>query len=385
MTVYTIGLILPLLFYILVFAIEQFTKKSCAKIDESFSRILFIYYTFFTIFRGTSVGTDLHNYVRRYYLMSQYDFSSITVWHERWNFEYGFLFINKVLGYVNNSPQIFILVSGLFILATTHWAIKKYSLSPCLSYYFYVVFIFWATSLNLVRLFIAMSICLMSISCIKEKKLKRYIILVLAAALIHRSSIIFLILYPFCKVKINLRRIMLFFSGCAFVYILGKNLIGIAIRGFSSLYYEKYSDRIGSGSGNGMLLLLIFVFAVCYLNEIYGSKEGIKSSSNKMFEEKLSYNDIWLHMVLLAIAFNVVALKLEIAARMMWFFKLGLLFLIPNTFRFYNARRKGDIFLFLGFIMVCLILPVIYYHSSMVTDNFGIVPFVFFGNTLIAY
>ena len=158
------------------------------------------------------------------------------------------------------------------------------------------------------------------------------------------------------------------------MYIYGDQFIKFAVRIFSSIYYEKYAENIGSGSGNGMLILLIFIFVVCYINE---SRRNV-GCINQYAMEKIGYNDIWLHMLLLAILFNFVALRLEIAARIMWFFKPALIFLIPNTFRYYRLKSKSDYVLFIGILIVCIVLPFIYYSSSIKIDNFGIVPYEFF-------
>lgn len=378
MAVYTVSLIMPMAFYVLGTVIRKTTNKSVRQLEKFFSLILLIFYLSLSCFRADSVGTDLGNYLKRYVYIGEASWLEFPSFNSRWGFEYGFLIFCKLISYINKSEQFFLIVTSLFVLGNLFYAIKKYSLNSCLSYYFFVVFLYFGTSMNLIRLFMALSICILSIDKIVEKDLKKFIIIILIASLFHTSALVFLVLYPFCRIKISKDTLVIFAVGCFLIYFLGDTVILFLLKNITSYYYARYAEGIGSGSGTGMLLLLVMIFAYCFWNQTrIGNKGAVYAEKNgmKKFDE---YHSIWMHMLLLAIALNMLALRLMVAGRLMWYMKISLIFLLPNTFQMLSAKNKSDILAGALFIVCCIILPIIYYNNMMNVDNAGIVPYFFY-------
>ena len=374
--VYTLGLIIPLVYCILCYLLSTYTGKSTHNIDRILSGTLFLYYTIFTMLRADYVGTDLHNYIRRFQLIGNAGWEYIQYWHDRWSFEYGFIALNKLLSLINKNERFFIIVISVFTQAIIFKAIKRYSKSPSFSYFVYVVFVFWATSLNLVRLFLSISICLLSLEHIKKNEIFQFCIIVILAGTIHSSALVFLLLYPLSKVKLSNKLILLFITGCVLLNILVESILPSIIRFFSSIYYQRYAGGLGTGSGQGMLMLLIAILAVCYFN--YTSIEK-KNTENSLYEQDFMREyDLWIKMLMLGIVFNIVAMRLEIAARMMWYFKIGLLFLLPNTLLNFEIRVKHNTAIKVFFLLIIIVALIVYYNSAMLTDNFGITPYAFY-------
>lgn len=369
--VYTIGLILPVIFYIGYGVLENISHKSISIVKDFMGDILFLYYLVLTIFRNVSVGADTPVYFARYSIINSFDWTALQSFHEAWAFEYGFLVINKLLGFISENPYFLLISAGTFILFSFRYAIRKYSMNPFLSYYFFVVLVFFATSMNIMRLFIAMSICIYSIKYINEKKIYKFLLLVILASTFHFSSIIFMISYLINYFKLSRYNLIVFSVSMVVLYIVKGLFLVKLIGAFSSVYAERYAQDITSGSGLGMLLFLIGTISIALIyRNMYISNDLHKN-------DKYRYLDLWIKMLLLAIPFNIVALDIEIAARMMWYFKLAVLFLIPNVLEDIKLNSYSKIIFFFISIIFLLVTPLFYYFPSMSSDNFGINPYKF--------
>ena len=114
--------------------------------------------------------------------------------------EKGYLIVNYILSFCGVTDYL-IVQTVICYLSFVFWAIAfwryrgKCNLSMMIlllwsNYYFFV------TYAGLIRIFMALPIALMSFDCISKKKLLRFCILVLFAAMFHRSALILFLLIP---------------------------------------------------------------------------------------------------------------------------------------------------------------------------------------------
>lgn len=134
------------------------------------------------------VGTDYTNtYV--------YTFNQILFNVENVRIDFGFYLLNKIIiFFTDNSQWVFIITSFImsyFVCRT----VQEQSRLPWLSFLIYICGTFYFFSLNGIRQAIAIAIFYYSLKYLKEKNLKKYLLLNLIGFLFHNTAILFVLLY----------------------------------------------------------------------------------------------------------------------------------------------------------------------------------------------
>lgn len=365
MIIYHICLIMPLCFHALAKKITGIKfvflgKEKTVETQRMFAWFIFLFFLLVSAGRDISVGTDLGRYTARFQIVGKDTWSNLVLANKRYGFEYGYLIFTKLLYMINPSIRFYIFATSIIIQGALFYAILKYSKAPCISYYIYTLFGFYQTSLNLTRLFMALVILLFAIEAIEKRRPIVFALIVLLAASFHTSALAFMPVYPICRKRITPVMCLLYLGGSAATYVLGSTILRFVFSYFS-LYGSRYGDSIGSGDGEGMFVLLLGIFIICYI-------------WREHFEKSDTYHIIWISILMLAIVYGSIALNLIIAARIMWYEKAILLFLIPNVLSALKGKNAFPIKLV--FLCGSCMLPLIYYFSIMETDNFSVIPYI---------
>lgn len=164
--------------------------------------ILFMLFPLFGLiaFRGATVGTDTQAYINMFNAMKENLFQAESS-YER--IEIGFTLLLKGLSKISGDPQIlFIVQASVFYIVFVNF-LKKNTLDPARFIVLFLglnLFNFYLTG---IRQAFAMSICLASYQMAKERKLIRFLLLVILAFTFHKSAIFFVAIYPLCSKKVN--------------------------------------------------------------------------------------------------------------------------------------------------------------------------------------
>ena len=222
--------------------------------------------------RMSTVGADLQNYLVRFDVIAETPWNNLNILNELWGFEYGFLLLNKIISIFTNDSRILIYVTSFFINFSFSYFIYKYSEKPYLSFYLFVAFNFFGTSLNLVRLFLAGSILLYSIKYLEEKKLAKFVLIVLLATTFHSSALIFIFAYFLKDFKLNEKFyfIMAIIGGIFLLF--GDSILTIMLKYGSSFYYDRYGENVGSGDGLMFLIFLVILLIFIIFTSFQGKK-----------------------------------------------------------------------------------------------------------------
>lgn len=274
--------------------------------------------------RNISVGVDLGNYIPRFYIINE------TRWRDLFNiidvvdFEFGYILFNKIVGIIYNNERFLLIIVSVIIVLRISKFIYYNSKIKWLSFFLFVTLGFWGNSLNIIRQFIAIAILLPAVNYITENKLKKFILNVIIAAFIHKTALIFLILYPLSKVKITKRYIFVVASICIILSKFSVDIINLIANFFN---YNFYINDIGNGLGNGkgMFILLSSVLIVALIYKKY-------------INEKDKNFNIYIHMIIISIVFNTLAFNFALMGRVMHYFTISMIILIPNVI-FYMKEK----------------------------------------------
>ena len=168
-------------------------------------------------FRGSSVGFDTPAYSNMFIAMKNNLFA-LEASYDR--IEIGFKILLKVLSVISDNPQILFIVQALLFYVVFINFLKRNTLDPARFIVLFLglnLFNFYLTG---VRQAFAMSICIMAYQMAKERKLVRFLLLIVLAFMFHKSALFFIAIYPLCSKKINKNYIFLdvLIIGCVAVF-----------------------------------------------------------------------------------------------------------------------------------------------------------------------
>lgn len=208
-------------------------------------------------FRSFTVGTDLKTYIPAYSQIGS-DFSNINYF----NFEIGYVILNKILNLFGTSERVFLIVVAAIIQVPIFLTLYKYSESPLLSVLIYFSFGNFIMTFSGLRQSIAMSICFLSYFLIKNKKFLKFLFLIVFASLFHKSALFFLVVYPAYYTKMKKEYLPFVIIGLILLYAF-KNQIILFL---SELYYgEVY--KISNNDSYTMFLIYLILFFVSFFNK----------------------------------------------------------------------------------------------------------------------
>lgn len=217
--------------------------------------LLYLVLTLFAGLRSAVVGTDTSGYARGFedlfYLDKQLE-SGLSALTD----EPGFYYLQKWLGQVSNEYYVLLIGIALVFCFFVMISICKQSKMPVLSFFVFITLGYYTFVFNAARQGIAMAIYMTAIPYIIDKQFWKYTLVVLCAALFHKSIVVAIPLYFFFAMRFSPRSVALAIIGGI---VIGVSLPVLLDFGASlETRYELYSE----GSATGGYLLTAFYAAL---------------------------------------------------------------------------------------------------------------------------
>lgn len=226
--------------------------------------------------------------------------------------ELGYAYLNILISYFTANRYIFIFVVTLLIYLLYYINIKRYSSDYriALLLFFGLLFFFTFTYL---RQMIGVGIAGLSFKFIYERKLWKFVIVVLIAASFHNSALILLPVYFIPIKKYSIGAIMVLMILCL--------LIGVS--GASSSLFEAYSSTSGLEERTTQYLEDTSGFRVAYLLEAVFFLWVILANYSKIGKDKQQI--VLLNVALTFCAILLLFIRSENGGRLGWYFVLALI------------------------------------------------------------
>lgn len=226
--------------------------------------------------------------------------------------ELGYAYLNILISYFTANRYIFIFVVTLLIYLLYYINIKRYSSDYriALLLFFGLLFFFTFTYL---RQMIGVGIAGLSFKFIYERKLWKFVIVVLIAASFHNSALILLPFYFIPIKKYSIGAIMVLMILCL--------LVGVS--GVSSSLFEAYSSTSGLEERTTQYIEDTSGFRVAYLLEAVFFLWIIWANYNKIGKDKQQI--VLLNIALTFCAILLLFIRSENGGRLGWFFVLALI------------------------------------------------------------
>lgn len=300
-----------ILFVLIIISLIFLAGKKNYIIYKYIFLLLTIYLMIISGFRDISVGLDTIGYY--HYFNRDLDFYDIGEYYgyQGMLFWYSALIIKHLF----DDFQVLLILIGFVSIGLFSRFIWKYSRYPLLSLFIYASGGFFAIGLSLVRQYLALSLLIYAFDFIANRKILKFIFMVIVAILIHPSSLLFLPAYFISTIAVKKKTILLYIVST----IVGFVLAGIVINVMSALFfgglYSLDDDTIGGGKITFIAYIIILLIALIRKNTLINN-----SRLNVMY-----INFLWITIMIQSTAFIF-----PIASRAAYMYGVFLIVFIPE-------------------------------------------------------
>lgn len=229
--------------------------------------------------RHRNIGADTIQYVYRYRTMDSYD--SFSAYYAEYLADRKFLVSETgywlfcwVLHWFSSSERFLILVHAAIVTILVFRFIYRYVDNVPLGVMSYLCLGQYTFNMTGMRQAMAMSLCLVAVKYIKERRFKAFILMVLVAMQFHKTAIAFLPAYFLPWVIEKRRRVLLFFAGLVSFSFVVDRFIGA----FNDLTGKNYAiEDAADGGGISVLLIYGLVIALAVL-----IRRSLKDKENQL-------------------------------------------------------------------------------------------------------
>lgn len=335
-----------------------------------------------SMLRSYNVGRDLQaHYYKTFLRVVNMDWNNLFTL----GYENGYLVFYKIISMFTSDGQWMIAIHALIVIGITGWFIYRNSENVVMSTFLFITTNTWFMYMNIMRQVMAVNIVLIALEIWKKKewKIKRYILyalLVLLAMQFHSSAFIAFIIpifdyLPFKRKHILISTIVMIASFALYNQLFkAVSLLQIGKRDYTE-FYSSSGEAI-----NIISLYFVFIYALIFIigtvSLVYYKGEENQSSNLNVTDESGFSNSFILYMVLILVVCRITGLKINIMARMTYYFLPFVYILLPRaiaSFRNYNNKKivKYGIYVLMTAAFVWLT-----YRSA--ASMYGTVPYQFF-------
>lgn len=202
--------------------------------------------------RSYHTGADTIGYVESFIDTKRIDWDDIV---DEFRTDYGFYYFTKVIRLITDSPTVYLLITSFLSLIGVFDLIWNNSKSPILALYFYITLgNFWFVFTG-IRQAIAMSICMISMRFVQNRKIIPFLALIWLAAQMHHSAYIFAVMYFLGTRKVDVVNMLVNIFITIIAFFSYDNLLNMA----NDLLDYDYDVE---ATGNGLIFFAILLIVI---------------------------------------------------------------------------------------------------------------------------
>lgn len=287
-------------------------------------------------FKAMSIGNDTENYVYFFNQMKK----SPSFFDSLSRFEKGYQVYNKLIGLVFDDPQALFIVTAIICIGCICYGTVKLSINWQYTLFLFVGLRFFYFFLSGLRQSLALSIVILAFVMLQEKKYIHFLCLVLLSSTFHFSALIFLIVFPLSRIKINGRTVIKILILVLIVYVLFIPILGVVLSKLPSYYSHYIASEAGSANNIAnyiytLINIIFFVFAY-----LAGNAKDLRVNT----EKKEAYDvNLQLLLMLLTVGASFIATRASILDRIVQYFWIFSIFSIPNMLFSIKDQKKRTI------------------------------------------
>ncbi|OUQ47367.1 EpsG family protein [Lachnoclostridium sp. An118] len=328
-------------FYILVILSFFFSHTK----ENKSTRRIYIIICFIIIgglaaFRYTPEYADYGNYAAEYIRANR------MTWEEVWESKSPAMFaVSKIANYFTEEPQMFFVITGCFIAAVILRFVLKYSSNIYISVTAFWGLLYWNTSINIVRQYMAVAIILIAYDTVLKEKLKfidylKIVLLIVLASLFHNSALIMIFGIFILRLK-NIQQTSTGIFKCVIIYVLLSILISYGY----SFVYDIYGIDGTYGTTSASIFGIVVPLFLCLSAWIYRREIIARDVKNTYL---INASLVTLILTMISIFGMLIVQRLAV------YFSIFSILLLPEIFRslFKKYYFKSQTTIFLAGIIV---------------------------------
>ncbi len=284
MNIYVLFMLITLISYPFTIRGYLLTENKALLSNRSYCFLLSMLLFAISALRGLSVGNDTGQYAWHFYNTSSMSFQQILQFHLN---EPLFYLLTKIVSLISNNHQVLFAMVAAFYSFSIYRLIYKYSKQYLVSYFMLIPMMYFAFSLTGLRQTLAISVLLLSIDYIVDRKIVLFFFSVGIAFLFHNSAVFFIPAYFLYTKKLYKIRVLLFFIISPILFFSRYFILTIVQR----FFYTEYS--LGGYSGGWTTL---FVYFVIILVSTLFRKQMMAVDSNFPFFYSMMFVGFWVQM-----------------------------------------------------------------------------------------
>lgn len=349
---YYIMISVPIVVYLLYGGTNQYLnneKKQKATLWAFFA-ILFL----ILALRHKSIGVDLSGYLRHFDSVRKLSFSQLFNAFEK---ERGFWILNKLIGLFTVNKQIFITLMAIITLFPIAKLYLKESENALLTISMFLIIPNFNMMFSGLRQAIAIALIAISFKFVKEKKLIKFILIILLAITFHQSAFIAILLYPFYHMNITKVKLFTLIPVIIAVLVYNKPIFEFLLQ-FLGEYGERYEYEETGAYTMLILFSLFLIFSYLVPDE------------KRMDKETIGLRNI----SILTVIFQIFALANPVAMRMNYYFILFIPLLIPKVINRTNERNR-QICQLIALLLTIFFIAYYIYKANVIVDTLELYPY----------
>lgn len=335
-------------------------KSKLKNANKTFVIIASIHLGLLMSLRADTVGTDVKSYNYLFYL--------IGISPDMFNVISSaplFILYNKAVSFISTDPQWIIIFNSLIIVFGTGLFIYRNSKNILMSFYYYISLYFYFRSFNISRQFIALILVANSFHYLKTRKYIKFLLLIIAATLVHNTAIVGLILFPLSKVKWNNIKLTILAVITTVISLSYEMLLNLFFLVFPR-YMNYMNEGIASYEGEGKKIFVSFFYLLLIIISMVALKNKKKENQEK---ELFTLTSI----MIIATVIGIVFYNNSLMSRFEIYFAFFAILFIPALVK-YISNKWTRIILYYVLMIITAIPMLVQLHSGIS----GVIPYKFF-------
>lgn len=272
-------------------------------------------------------------------------------------FETGYSFLTYLIAWATENRYVYILIITLIIYYNIYKTFERHINNYPLAFIIFLGMMYFFTFTYL-RQVVAFSFAWLSIQALIDGKRKKFFLMLVVTALLHKSGIVFAVLWFMPMKKWKPKHVCMILLGCAVIGLSGVT---------SSLYDAFASSALATGQGNeysaGGTVRIAYILEVAFFVWII-----LKNYDRIEVNRK---NIIFLNMAWAFCGFLLMFVRSSDGGRVAWFFTMGIIYIITLIATTNETKkvifRKNNVAAIM--ITIMLLMYVRVYYNWQVYNN----------------
>ena len=359
--------------YLFIFALPVLLSlllRGVKKVSLRNNLVVWIFFTFlyfFMILRDFSVGRDILGYRDVYMSAGDYPW-----FYSRWTYmESGYVFLMKLGNVLGMSFRTFMAFLYLIILVPIAMFISRTSKDVVLSIIIYICFQFFVSDMSALRQMTSLGLCVLAFLRARNNGILPFLefcVIVVAATLIHKGAIVFLLAYFMMRIPLNWKMAVVYSLALVVAYYYRGTILRF-LQDAELTHYEM-SETLSVGSS---FIFMVAVAGIAFftmrkskaVNTGLHLKRSILAPRGKIELGVLNYANLLLCGVILLYTFSGTPLM-----RAGITYQIALVTILPNMTEYLHPSLRKPVR-----IAIALLMLFVFYNTVLLPNQFDIVPY----------